>query len=66
MEICFSITEKQTCSIKDTTKTDTTSVVVSKSWKFKSIACPIIQPRTTEKGICSNIVMVLADIDKIK
>lgn len=50
--------------MKETTKTVIKSVAVSKSWKFKSIDCPIIQPTTTQKGICRNIMLILVDIDQ--
>jgi len=35
-----------------TTRTVIKSVAVSKSWKFRSIGFPMIQPTTTQNGIC--------------
>lgn len=48
---------KQTCSMKATTSTVIKRVAVSNNWKFKSISSPIIQPITTQNGICISLKM---------
>jgi len=55
---------EQTCNINATTNTVMKRVAVSNNWKFKSIGFPMIQPTTTQKGICIIIALTKKKVQK--
>jgi uncharacterized protein YbaR (Trm112 family) len=50
--VMFKKRQEFTWSMKATTSTVMKRVVVSKSWKLRSISVPISHPMTTQNGIC--------------